>query len=81
MSNNRVPPLHLTRKEALVLNMLVGVGATAFDMPVGIGNKVREGMEKKFGIEVSGEDIASIINKTKALVEEPGHEDVVVGDD
>lgn len=74
-------PLHLTRDEAIVLMLLVGVGATAFDVPGGLADQKRRFLEDKFKITITGDDIAKIINKVSNLTKPSGSEEVVVDGD
>ena len=68
--------LDLTKQEAAVLILVTGVGATAFDSP--LGQDMLKKFERKFNVTISGDDIANIINKVKHLTQPSGVEEVEI---
>ena len=70
--------LSLSEKEAVALALLTMTGATAFDTPGSVAKRLRAAIEKKFGIEIDGETLASVVTKVRNLVTESGHEEVFV---
>jgi hypothetical protein len=68
--------LDLTQKEALVLTLVTGVGATAFDSP--LGQDFHQRFERKFNVTISGDDIANIIHKVRSLTQPSGTEEVEI---
>jgi predicted amino acid-binding ACT domain protein len=77
---SRVPPLQMTRQEAVTLMLLVGVGGSAFDIRVGMSELVKKRFEKEFEIEISDQDIRNIMNKVGNLIQKSGTETVVIDD-
>lgn len=51
--------------ELAVLQMLVGLGATAFDIPGGPGYVIKGRLEKKLGRLITTEDIINIVSKVR----------------
>lgn len=78
MSDGRVPPLHLTHREAVTLLAMVGIGGTAMDTPAGMVEIVLERVRKQHGVDITTADVTNIIRRVSGLLQPQGHETVLV---
>jgi hypothetical protein len=69
--------MRLNREEKVALALMTTLGATAMDCNVSEA-KIKE-FEAKFGVHITGETVARVINKIGNLLS--GSESVVISDD
>lgn len=65
MDGKKKTSVEFTHSELVVLGLLVGLGASAFDAPAGPAYALKRRLEERFRFMITDQDIINVLKKIK----------------